>query len=148
MINATNCTCHFGCSSKNVMKLLIPWLRGRRSTYYIARFMFFMIFFFLHLGDFVSTLLPNVWHFIRECCIDFVSKLLSILCSHWLFFTLLMLLLPQINHHLKFSIRPQFPINLRPYPTFRGTKTSIHTQTQLRTQRLGKKIQIYNLRRP
>jgi hypothetical protein len=54
-----------------------------------------------------------------------------------------MLLLPQINHHLDFSISPQSPINLRPYPKFKGTQVSIYTQAQPQTQKLKRKIQFH-----
>jgi len=41
--------------------------------------------------------------------------------NHRLLSILLMFLFPQINHHLDFSINPQSPINLKPYPKFKGT---------------------------
>jgi hypothetical protein len=129
------------------MKFFIPWPRGRRSTCCIAQFMFFTIFLF-HLGDFVSTLLPSVWHLTRECCIDFANKFFLILCNHKLPSIVLMLLLPQINHHLEFSISPQSLMNLRPYPKFKGTQASIYIQVQPQTQRLKRKTQIHNLKRP
>lgn len=130
------------------MKFLIPWSRGRRSTYCIAHFMFFMTLQF-HLGDFVFTLLPNVWHLIREWCIDFFHKLLLIFCNRRLFSIFpIMLFLPQINYHLKFSINPQSPINLRPYPKFKSIQASIQTQAQPQTRRLKRKIQIDYLKKP
>ncbi len=128
------------------MKFLIPWPRGRNNTYCIAHLMFFTIFLF-HLGDFVSTLLPNAWHLIRECCIDFVGKFFLIFCSHRLPSPLPMLLFPQINHHLEFSITPQSPINLKPYPKFKGTQASICIEAQPQTQSLRRRTQIHNLRR-
>ncbi len=130
------------------MKLLIPWSKGRRVTCCIARLMFFMILLF-HLGDFVFTLLLSVWHLIREWCIDFVHKLLQILCSHRMLSIFpIMLILPQINYHLKFSISPQSPINLRPCPKCKGIQASIHIQAQPQTQRFIKKTQIHYLKRP
>jgi flagellar biosynthesis protein FliQ len=88
----------------------------------------------------VSILLLSAWHLIRECCIDFVDKFLSIFCCHWLFLILLMLLLPQINHHLKFFIRPLFPINLRLHPMFRGIQPEFTLKPNLKLKGWEKKL--------
>ncbi len=62
--------------------------------------------------------------------------------THRLFFILPMFLLPQINHHLEFSINPQSPINLKPYPKFKGIQINIYTEAQPQTQRLRGKTQL------
>lgn len=62
--------------------------------------------------------------------------------THRLFFIFPMFLLPQINHHLEFSINPQSPINLKPYPKFKGTQVNIYTKAQPQTKRLKRKTQL------